>query len=744
MKTLLQVSLRQNAIYIPSKSIKQNAKNMTETTSALSANVARLGFTFSEKLLHALNGLSPTYKLGILESLKEVTGVKKNWTPLVKGWEVPTGETVLDHIITLFSNAFKHKKGTTLPCGHLIPNNTFPLERYNGCPFCGTPFQFGEIELMGQGSKLKTLDLWTEGEARTFFKDLLISKTALDATQIDSLKILMDHFELPVVHIGMKETSMLVVDILVEKEEPQKAQSFFHSPTDILRYLWYKKTGLLQIVEPKTLIKRREANFTHIYWPLSNGKNVGLKKKEALKLKYTRKECRITAQWLNNLELTAEKACEIMHPKRRMWIRFIRALRLAEYSKKKGFEKLARLMDVFYRQGYPVWQGQVDRARYQFEADVTFNLLKQRPGVFARSLFANMLWFGAESTSSAFAEIVDKVPARLLFTLSMYAQNYFDPSIQRSVKPLGGTRKRIGANPLLELYTKAQLKDMKRKVEDLCLLAIKKRFTKVANSANSMYIDPMLFNIPLAIGERSDNVQDLPIALMGTRFPVDGNEVRLFMQWGEGLPAQHLDMDLSCHIAYEAKKDICSYSQLTTKGCQHSGDIRSIPNKKGTAEYIKLNIPELEAAGAYFVTFTCNAYSNGSLSPNLTVGWMDSKYRMHISERTGVSYDPSCVQHQVRITQKLTKGLVFGVLDVMAREIVWLEMSFAGQIVQGLDFKGVQALLSKLNSRLNIGALLRLKAKAQGLKIVDTPAADEVYDMEWARNTAAVTQLLID
>jgi hypothetical protein len=325
----------------------------------------------------------------------------------------------------------------------------------------------------------------------------------------------------------------------------------------------------------------------------------------------------------------------------------------------------------------------------------------------------------------------------------MYAQNYFDKNMQRSVKPLGGTNKRIAPNALLNLYDEAQLEAMKNQIEALCLLAMKKRFAAIANPNKTIYIDPQLFNMPVSIGDRSDTVQDLPVALMGTRFPIEGNEVRLFMQWGKDLPAQHLDMDLSCHIAYEDKADVCSFSRLETIGCKHSGDIRSIPNKIGTAEYININIDDLAKAKAKFVSFTCNAYSNGSITPNLVVGWMNSKYPMIISEKTGVAYDPSCVDHQVRVTQNVAKGLVFGVLDVAKREIVWLEMTFGGQVVQGLDFKGVQALLAKLSSKLNIGKLLEFKAEAQGLTIVEVENADEVYNAEWARNAAAVTQLLI-
>ena len=66
-------------------------------------------------------------------------------------------------------------------------------------------------------------------------------------------------------------------------------------------------------------------------------------------------------------------------------------------------------------------------------------------------------------------------------------------------------------------------------------------------------------------------------------------------------------------------------------------------------------------------------------------------------------------------------------------------------VTQGLDGKGVEALLAKLNSKLNIGALLEMKAKSQGLALVaHVEEADEVYDLKWAMNAAAVTQLLVD
>ena len=758
---LLKVALRQNALYIPDDMVSQRA--IQPGTLELVAALRQHGFGVTEDLLHAINGTTNEYRQSVVKVIKEVLNVKLNWAPLIKNWEIPTGEGFIDHLITAFFNqnpelikydnefyedyyyyekedeSYKDydipKQERFLACGHYIPYGTFPLWRYNGCPFCGTPFELGEIEYQGQGSKLKILDLWREVEADTFFQNLLSSKTALDATQADSLKLLLPYFSVAAeTRIGMKETLVLVVDSYIAQAKEAEAGACFSSPTDILRYLWYKKTSFVQIVEPKTIIKKKSKNYSHITKSLDKHLSAKERAQKELKLKYSRQECARVARWLNALPLSAEKACEIMHPKREMWVRFIRALRLAEYSKKKGFEKLATLLDVFYNERYSVWQAELNAAYLNMNSEKAFYLLKQRPGVFARSLFACMLWLGADETLDAFKEIIDQVPTRLLFTLNMYADLYFSKEGKRSVQTILGTRVEIPKHPLvIESYNEAQLAEMKAKIEDLCLWTIQHQFAKEENKNHFIYIDPQLYHIPLPIGDRSHNVHDFNATLMGTRFPLEGNEIRLFMQWGKDLPAQHLDMDLSCRIVYQDRTDTCSFGRLTTLGCQHSGDIRSIPDKVGTAEYINIDVNTLRQHKAKYVLFTCNAYSNGALSPNLVVGWMDSKHKMKVSERTGVAYDPSAVIHQVRITQPLQKGLLFGVLDVEAKEIIWMELPFQGQVAQALSISGVKTLLEKLNSKLTIGKLLKLKAKAQGLQIETDPVlADEVYDMQWA------------
>ena len=749
-KTLTRVALRYRAVFLDIN--RENINMKSEASVPVMAFVTRLkenGFCVSEELLHALNAAPADRLAEITECINDVMGVKLNWAPLVKGWNVPTGESLADHLITWIANIFGKEagfKGTTLPCGHLIPEGTFPIERYNGCPFCGTPFETADFVYKGQASKLKELRLFTIEDMKHVFASLLASTTPLDGTQKDSLEQLLREFSLPEdANITMKETAMLVIKLLVEQNKADEASKLLKTPTDVLRYLWYEKTGYVQIIEPKTLVAHARKLYFHMWGPLDRGADAAKDMKKKLMLKYDRKACLRVALWLNAIPLTARQAAENMNPKRGMWVRMIRALRLGEYSRKNGFDHLAEILDVFYKQDYSTWQGRVDKARSENDADMTLALLKERPGLFARCLFASMLRFGSDKVLAAFEEVADKMPARLLLSLGNAAEAYFDPKEVRLARPITGVTHQIEPNKLLALYDDEARKAMTGAVNDLYKASMARRFAIQQTEAKTIFIDPALYNIPVSVGDRSATIQDASCALLGTRFPVEGDAVRLFLQWGKGLHAQHLDMDLSARVTLpNGQIAECAYYNLTCVGAKHSGDIRSIPEMVGTAEYIELSLPELEAAGAVYVTFTCNAYSTGALSPNLVVGWMDSANPMKISEEKGVAYDPSCVQHMVRISEgNLSKGLVFGVLDVAKREIIWLEMPFTAQTMRGVNSESIEALLHKLESKLSIGELLDMKAKAQSLTSVENAEeADEAYTYEWALNPAEVTKLL--
>lgn len=185
---LTKIALRYRALYLDIS--REDINKTSATTVPVMAFVARLkenGFCVSEELLHALNAVSADTLAEITRCIEEVMGVNLNWAALVKGWDVPTGESYVDHLITWVANIMGGEnaglKGTTLPCGHFIPDGTFPIERYNGCPYCGTPFKTADFVYKGQGSKLKELRLFTDRDMKNVFTSLLTSATPLDATQ---------------------------------------------------------------------------------------------------------------------------------------------------------------------------------------------------------------------------------------------------------------------------------------------------------------------------------------------------------------------------------------------------------------------------------------------------------------------------------------------------------------------------------------------------------------------------------
>lgn len=757
-KMLLAVALRYNAVFVDSdRKTLTNSHQISKEVAAFLLDLSEKGFVVEEDLLGALKAAPVSYLGLISDAINTALGIKLNWTPLVKGWDTPTGESFIDHCITFYANYLGGKelmRGTTLQCGHFIPDGTFPIERYNGCPFCGTPFKTSGFVYTGQGSKKKSLRLMTLSDMEKLEQSLLESTVPLDGTQAESLKTMIVALGIPEgVEIGMKETRMYVVDALVQAGNEDAATPFLTSPNDILRYLWYKKTKKIQIIEPKVLVKHAGKLNSHMWPSLDKSQEAEAVMKQNLKLKYNRQTCRMVANWLNALEMEADEACEIMHPKRGMWVRMIRELRLGEYSRKPGYDRLAKFLDTFYKDDYPVWKGQLDKALGINCGCVDYSkalaLLKQRPGTFARSLFSVMLRMGPNQAIQAFREILDKVPPRLVLSLANAADLYFDTDATRIARPLTGSTKTIPYNKRLNNFTPEQRDELKRSVWTLYKDAMTKRFKAedLSSTSGRIFIDKALYDIPVSVGDRSSSIQDASAALQGTRFQVEGDAVRLFMQWGVGLKAQHLDMDLSVAICYkDGHREDCGYFNLALPGAKHSGDIRNIPDQVGTAEYIELTIPELQETGAKYVAFSCNAYSHGAISPNLMVGWMNSAFPMAISNETGVAYDPSTVQHIVRISEgNLDKGLVFGVLDVDKREIVWLEMPYTAQVVGKLDTAALDSLLRRLSGKLSVGELLQLKAEAQNLTIVEKQdEADPTlrFTYNWALDAAAVSKLL--
>ncbi len=746
---LFKTAFSAKAIFIPADRADTTPCEATPQATAFTAALVKIGYTVDERLFHALCHISNEEIAEINLMIENILGLHLNWMPMIRNWQTPVGVDFYDSLIAMFANVLPSLKdipGTTLPCGHFIPEGTFPLERYNGCPLCGRTFAVADYTFTGQGTKLKTLSLWTETDLLGYERSLLESKTPLEGAQTEALKVLLEHFGLPdEIDIKIRETAAIVFLYLAGKNACDRAAAFVKSPADILRALWFEKTGCARIVRPKDIAAREAGNTGYRWQPDYNERKEKKRSEtaEALKLKYGRSMCRFVATLFEQMQMSAQDMCENMHPHRGMWVRFIRALRLTEYARKKEFPKLREVLDRFYRGDYPVWAGKVETAILSKDTIPALRLLSERPGAFARRLFSSMLHLGASSVVDAFIDAGEHIDIRLLLTLDMYADYCLDPDNERSVRLPGGATHIIPPSKYLKGTPPKEISAMTAAVKDACKTLISRHFASRGEIGGTVYIQKELFEIPVPVGERAQSNSGAFYLPQGSRIPVEGDNIRLFMHWGEGLPAQHLDMDLSAIITYPDHTDNCAYYDLNPLGAIHSGDIQQIPDNVGAAEYIELDIPALSAAGATHVAFIASAYTAGGVSPTVKVGWMDSCYPMKVDNKTGVAFDPSTVQFSTRLdTETPYDSIVFGVLDIKTRQVIWAEMLLNAQIARNIDMKQIAAHIRKLEHRISTGELLAMRAEAQGQTITDKPEdADETFTTEPA-SFARVAALL--
>lgn len=734
---LFNAAFTAGAIYIPSEKADTSPCAATPQAVAFTALLAKCSYQVDEPLFHALCHLSDADLHRLQQLLEERLQLNLNWAPLVRDWQTPVGVTEAQALAAVFVNilGLTDVKGVRLPCGHIIPYGTFPIHRYNGCPLCGKPFVTAQVDvdsLRASVSGRYGLTLWTEKDLRDYELTLLGSRIPLEGTQTEILRLLVPVLGVPEgTEVYIREISALAFNELLRAGREAEAAALVHTPADILRALWSEKTGYSRIIRPKQYIETAGKNAGYTWRSDYAERREALEKEAAaeIRLKYGRPMCRMIAGILENMPLSPEAMCENMHPVRGMWVRFIRALRLSEFARKEAYPRLRETLDRFYRSDYPVWTGRVESALLAKDTGRALALLSERPGTFARSLFSAVLHLGAEPVMKAFAEVADRVPLRLLVTLDMYADYCFDPTVSRSVRLPGGNTAILDPKQQLQSLGTEQIADIVLRVKSGLASALRRGFASKGTRGGTVYIAPGLFDVPVPIGERAVADAGENYVPQGTSFAVEGDKIRLFLHWGEGLPAQHLDMDLSAVIVYPNRTEDCAYFNLNPLGAVHSGDIQHIPDMVGAAEYVELDIPALRKAGALYVVFVVAAYTAGALDPTVKVGWMNSEYPMKVDDATGVAYDPATVRFAARVQPNPRYDrMVFGVFDIVKSKILWLELSDSGQTCENLDIEAVKTLMRKFESRMSTGELLGLRAEALGQQRVDDPAlADEAY-----------------
>lgn len=724
---LLSVAFSRNALYLPSD---RTSSQMSVPAAGLLVFLRQHGYTVDEDCLHHLNALDESDIKAIYEYVAGVFKTNANWAALTRDWTMrPTGVTIVDYIYTALVNQLPHYqgKGVELPCGHFIPEGTFDLSRYTGCPYCGTQFETAPALSDNYDTKrTKILTRWSLSDAEAYADSLLAMPVPPDASKAADLKALLhslpqDYFD-RIGDIACIETRV----ITASAAGGAAALRFLKEPSELLRMLWYNITDNLIIERPKTVKERYFTEKMREY-----GLRAGEMTEKHFRLHYSRSFCGVVARWFEALPMTAGQICQNMHGQRQMWVRFIRALRLNDYARRYALPRLTEVLDRFYRQDYSVWGGEVEAARQSHDNDRLFSLLCERPGAFARCLYDTIVDFGADATLEAFARVADRLPVRLLVSLANGATAWFLPDEDhRFVHLPKGNMVKIPLNPGLKALSAHDRADIATKVQTMVLTSIYNIYaSRKPLPGDRVFIDPELWTCPVPVGDRGKSVNNISYAVPGQIFRVEGDKVRLFLHWGVGMSAQHYDMDLSCALVGERERLDIAYYNLNTVGALHSGDIQCIPDKVGAAEYIELDLPKLIEQGYDYAIFAANAYSVPRLASDMIVGWMSSEQPMKTDNDTGVAYNPAYVQQLVSVAGfKASRGMIFGILDIVRREILWCEMANDDQRLNQLDHNAVKALRKRLEAKIKIGELIAMRAQSHN-QTVTTSSTDKSYTL---------------
>ena len=387
---------------------------------------------------------------------------------------------------------------------------------------------------------------------------------------------------------------------------------------------------------------------------------------------------------------------------------------------------------------------QVEKALFKRQVSLASDLLKARPGEFARRLdYLLRESHNDEETLeilNTFKSVANNVSTTILYQLIEYFKHRNDENKIRTVMLKGNT-----TTPYkIEKELPNQNGEVCQLLVMICENAIKANYTS-RPLMGKVYIDEDLKNYTVPFSQRNASSAK-NILTRGSRIKLKENTnfIRPFIWWTNNKDDEdyneRIDVDLSCSVLNENYRilETCSFRHLKALpyGLCHSGDITNggPVDGKGVAEFIDIDLNKLSKQGAKYVQISVFNYSQIDYCnmSNCDFGFMERE-----NNDMGEIFEPSTVTNRIKLTSKANYSTPV-ILDIQKREFIWLDMSdsssgcHSGGYANALEenLKGTTlALYAILNThRPNMYDLIAFNACVRATDIVDNPSeADIIY-----------------
>lgn len=655
-------------------------------------NVQSLGFTFSrelfESLFHYTCAELDDFYNELLPMLKELVGADVVYNPMYPNFPQQVMEA---SDAELFINAIIHywSYGTLMP--QYEKNERLPLIDDN---------------------KMSILSIGGEDNIAEIFTNLVSSKTSLSEQDKDDVSTIIHDFSdyakyLPD-EIPLKENVAFVSKTIMDMPvgTVKDIQKYFKTATDVLRLIVALSDGDISLA---TKTKFRS-----------------LKRKER--------------RMIMNLLAGCGNITEDLFRYHYEWIRVGEILHPFEYTYPK-YKNVNKAFNTLRNEHKPLmFAGKVQKAILEKDTLRAAELLKQRPGDFARQLDKLIRDSGEPYyIIQRFEEVAQNVSSPVLLQVRKhFVGRKGDPNPVRVFFPKGNLAKAmVVPNELPEIRT-----NVCTSIVDICNKALVSQF-KERESMGKVFIDEDFKNYLVPFSQRSAS-KAAKTVVRGSQLPINKNAqaVRGFIWWtnsdkSRAWGGSRVDIDLSAAI-YDENWDYVehiSYTNLRSqkyKAC-HSGDITDggSVNGNGVAEFLDVDIDAVAKNAGRYIVYQVYSYTGQKFSelPNVRFGWMERE-----DVNSGEIFEPKTVEMSMDLTADSTTAIPV-IFDCKERKFIWCDMnlkisrtSFGGNNLES-NLRGVTATcyaLTHLNKP-NLYELIYLNALARGEVVKDRNAADIIF-----------------
>jgi len=445
--------------------------------------------------------------------------------------------------------------------------------------------------------------------------------------------------------------------------------------------------------------------------------NSDLSLKQNVKFKLRNRHVRDFFEMLDSLKNLEEDFLRY----RERWLRLGEIMHPAADKNRKKYPSVAKAFDSLrnYNKNIKTFNRSVEKMISDGDYDGLLKVLVTRPGEFARRL-DSLLRTVPEKTLSAFSTVVDKVPAKTLYTLEKFFIGRDEMSNDKRVFVIKGakTKSKIidDVRPLISEDTITSL-------NEIVVKELVRRYS-VLPKMGKVYIDPILENIVLPINKRGESEKTESKFTTGSRIPTEGRNVIRLFTWWKG----NFDIDLSAVMFDENFREIghCSFTNLRNTGMIHSGDVRSAPN--GAFEFIDIDKKKLPSDVRYVATNVISFRGEPFKELECYTGFMERD-----SANGGTLVEPMSVKTKMKINGNSTSHSLF-LFDVVNDEVVLIDMESGSRkfahVTNSVLGDISREIVKFVDKKPTVFSVLEKHVLARGEFVDDINEADVVFDID--------------